>query len=281
MRWCALFAAISSSLPISAHSAGDIGSTVCHKPAPVFAWGAAAKQWDATLKQGLQTSADIARLASQSATDAKTTIVMLLQDSGYSTASLAASAAKSGLTHISSADCAVQYTYPGPQSLETLLTEIRSSNTHDKQVDVTFGEYSLQDLLRSLADSGASVASGDHSLVTVKLDTMQHNELDAIIGETLTALKAVLGDDFLMLVSSNAAAPGCGQRRRTAASSPTHQHVEVKSRQIRITPDILSGLLYLLLFLAILAVGLGCLGDISYPKTFILPEGAPAQGREY
>ncbi|CAN0542966.1 unnamed protein product, partial [Ectocarpus sp. 12 AP-2014] len=48
---------------------------------------------------------------------------------------------------------------------------------------------------------------------------------------------------------------------------------------IKITPDILAGLLTLLLFLFILVTGLGCVGDIECPKSFSSED--PAKGREY
>ncbi|CAM9641615.1 unnamed protein product, partial [Choristocarpus tenellus] len=53
----------------------------------------------------------------------------------------------------------------------------------------------------------------------------------------------------------------------------------LSARTIKITPDILSGLLFLLLFLFVLVTGLGCLGDIECPQSFATVQ--PAAGKEY
>ena len=45
------------------------------------------------------------------------------------------------------------------------------------------------------------------------------------------------------------------------------------------TPDILAGLLFLLLFLFILVTGLGCVGDIECPQYF--NHEKPAPGKDY
>lgn len=50
-------------------------------------------------------------------------------------------------------------------------------------------------------------------------------------------------------------------------------------RYILITPDILSGVLVMVLFVFILTVGFGCVGDIECPQHF--PKVNPAKGKEY
>lgn len=66
-----------------------------------------------------------------------------------------------------------------------------------------------------------------------------------------------------------------------AADARAHRRLqtETTSRTIKMTPDILAGLLTLLLFLFIMVTGLGCVGDIECPRSFSKEE--PAKGREY
>ena len=66
-----------------------------------------------------------------------------------------------------------------------------------------------------------------------------------------------------------------------AADARVHRRLstETTSRTIKITPDILAGLLTMLLFLFIMVTGLGCVGDIECPQHFSKEE--PAKGREY
>lgn len=66
-----------------------------------------------------------------------------------------------------------------------------------------------------------------------------------------------------------------------AADARSHRRLqtETASRTIKMTPDILAGLLTLLLFLFIMVTGLGCVGDIECPQSFSKEE--PAKGREY
>ncbi|CAN0207692.1 unnamed protein product, partial [Phaeothamnion confervicola] len=75
---------------------------------------------------------------------------------------------------------------------------------------------------------------------------------------------------------------GCGrgpllhearQRRRLESTTAT------TARTIQITPDILTGILFLLLFLFLLLSGFSCLNEIEYPKTFV--HSGPPAGREY
>lgn len=77
--------------------------------------------------------------------------------------------------------------------------------------------------------------------------------------------------------------PRCGlvARSSLAAEARVHRRLqtETTSRTIKITPDILAGLLTMLLFLFILVTGLGCVGDIECPQHFSKEE--PAKGREY
>lgn len=69
--------------------------------------------------------------------------------------------------------------------------------------------------------------------------------------------------------------------RALAADAAVHRRLQTEAtyRTIKMTPDILSGLLTIFLFIFILVAGLGCVGDIECPKSFALVK--PASGREY
>lgn len=69
--------------------------------------------------------------------------------------------------------------------------------------------------------------------------------------------------------------------RSLAQEAAAHRRLqtEATSRTIKMTPDILAGLLFLLLFLFILVTGLGCVGDIECPQHY--NHEKPAPGKDY
>lgn len=76
------------------------------------------------------------------------------------------------------------------------------------------------------------------------------------------------------LVCGRSLAEESASRRRLQESTASATY-----REIKMTPDILSGLLVLLLFMVILFTGLGCVGDIECPQSFASVQ--PSKGREY
>lgn len=71
----------------------------------------------------------------------------------------------------------------------------------------------------------------------------------------------------------------CGRALEEGTRVPRRLQTATSARTIKVTPDILSGLLVLLLFIVILVTGLSCLGDIECPHAFA--SANPAKGREY
>lgn len=69
--------------------------------------------------------------------------------------------------------------------------------------------------------------------------------------------------------------------RSLAQEAAAHRRLqtEATSRTIKMTPDILAGLLFLLLFVFILVTGMGCVGDIECPQYF--NHEKPAPGKDY
>jgi hypothetical protein len=266
----------------AAAGAGSVAEH-CHRPAPVFMWGSAAvaAQRDSLLqKTQVHDGADIAKLALASPSAAKIVVVILLDDSEYSTTSVAAAAAQGKFTEAAAADAMLPYVYPSERRLSEQLHE-----TADSSDALTVTQTAAAQLSKTVSAAHSS-SSSSSQLITVA-HSAAPDALDATIAAARAALTAACGDAFLLIVASDAPAEGCGKRRlqaeakQTAARRAAAAALPIVIREIKITPCILAGLLFFFFFLGALYMGLGCLGDIEYPKTFILTEQQPALGREY
>jgi hypothetical protein len=278
---CIAHGILSVTSSVAAAAAGAPVAEHCHRPAPVFMWGsAAAAQRDSLLqKTQVHDGADIAQLALASPSAAKLVVVILLDDSEYSTASVAAAAAQGQFTEAAAADAMLPYVYPSERRLSEQLHETADSS------DVTVTQTTTPQLSETVSSTHNSSSSSS------QLITVAHSAAPAALDATITAARAALtaacGDAFLLIVASDAPVEGCGKRRlqaearQAAARRAAAAALPIVIREIKITPCILAGLLFFFFFLGALYMGLGCLGDIEYPKTFILAEQQPALGREY
>ncbi|CAM9310767.1 unnamed protein product [Hapterophycus canaliculatus] len=129
--------------------------------------------------------------------------------------------------------------------------------------------------------SGGILTDGKLDLVMVTMpEAASVKETDGLMRAMTPILEDGSNGRFLLLWTGDFYDAGCG-RRSLVAEARAHRRLqtETTSRTIKMTPDILAGLLTLFLFLFIVVTGFGCVGDIECPQSFSSEE--PAKGREY
>ncbi|CAM9096770.1 unnamed protein product [Laminaria digitata] len=262
------------------------GGEDCHRSFPAFLW-AGSNSGD-QLQTGYRHSATDAHEVASMVVDAagaaeelEVVVVVLskgesFSTSGVSDANAAVRVKGDGETclHAKSATATYPYTYPATSTLKLALPLFAS----EKEASVQ--ELSLEDVIRTTVESGMlSDGKLDFVIATVP-ETATIEDTDAAVRMLTSSLEEKSNGRFLLLWTGDVHGPTCG-RRSLAQEAAAHRRLqtEATSRTIKMTPDILAGLLFLLLFLFILVTGLGCVGDIECPQHF--NHEKPAPGKDY
>eukprot|EP00752_Nemacystus_decipiens_P009121 g8145.t1 len=257
------------------------GGQDCHRSFPAFLW--AGSNTGGKLEEGYHHAATDASEVAATLIDAATStkevevvVVVLSQGSSFSTSGVsdANAAASDSSLHAKSASATFPYTYPAASTLQVALPLMAL------EMGVAAQELSLEEVVPTSSSSGM-LDDGKLDLVIVAVpETATVEETDAALRTVTSSLEEKSAGRFLLLWTGDFHDAACG-RRSLAADARSHRRLqtETTSRTIKITPDILAGLLTLLLFLFIMVTGLGCVGDIECPQSFSKED--PAKGREY
>lgn len=248
----------------------------CNKPSPAFLWGEGAKNLPATLQLGQPKDGDdMTALVLTAQPGAEAIVLVLIEDgAGYTTAGVSDAAAGGGYSYCTKADAIVPYVYPSERRISDLVQDLSNSAT-------TVTTSTVDGLVNHLTSSGA-MTNGATDVIVVSVPADRVSTLDALLSSTHKTLMEGCPGAHTMMLAGDGNGGGCGRRRLTLEGTSTRRLQEtLTTRSILMTPDILAGVLYWLFFLMLLWVGLGCLGDIEYPKTFVQGEQQPSQGREY
>lgn len=257
------------------------GGYDCHQSFPTFLWtgSKAGEHWQSGY-QHLSTDAhEVAAMvvdAASAANQLEAVVVVLSQGGSFSTSGVSEANAKAGASlHAKSATATFPYTYPAESTLRTALPLMAAVTGAPVQ------ELSLAEVIPTAVETGM-LGDGklDFVIVTVE-ENASVQETDAALRQVTASLEQASNGKFVLLWTGDLNAAGCG-RRSLAAEAATHRRLQTDStvsRTIKITPDILAGVLTLILFLFILYMGLSCVGDIECPRSFATVK--PASGREY
>ncbi|CBN76976.1 expressed unknown protein [Ectocarpus siliculosus] len=261
------------------------GGQECHRSFPAFLW--AGSNTGGNLEEGYHHAAtdafEVAEIvvdAAASAKEMEVVVVVLSQGSSFSTsgvsdANAAARSADGGSPlHAKSASATFPYTYPSPTTLRNALPLLAG------ELEVPVHTLPLEEVVPASASLGL-LDDGKLDLIIVTVpEAATIEETDATVRTVTSSLEEKSVGRFIFLWTGDFHDEACG-RRSLKAESRAHRRLATESltRTIKITPDILAGLLTLLLFLFILVTGLGCVGDIECPKSFSSED--PAKGREY
>eukprot|EP00904_Undaria_pinnatifida_P007507 jgi/Undpi1/3887/HiC_scaffold_16.g07255.m1 len=283
-------AAVSANGPLAFKAGGwdiaSMGGQDCHRSFPAFLW-AGSSAGDA-LQTGYRHSATDAHEVASMVVDAagaaeelEVVVVVLSEGESFSTSGVSdANAAARGQgngdssLHAKSATATYPYTYPAASTLKLALPLFASEKGASVQ------ELSLEDVIPTTAKSGMLSNGKLDFIVATVPETHTIEKTDAAVRTLTKSLEENSAGRFLLLWTGDMHGPSCG-RRSLAQEAAAHRRLQTAatSRTIKMTPDILSGLLFLLLFVFILVTGLGCVGDIECPQYF--NHEKPAPGKDY
>ncbi|CAN0194499.1 unnamed protein product [Ascophyllum nodosum] len=214
--------------------------------------------------------------AASAANKLEAVVVVLSKGASFSTSGVSDANADSGSPmHAKSATATFPYTYPANSPLREVMPLMAAVTGAPVQ------ELSLAEVVPTAVDTGIlDDGKLDFVMVTVE-ESASVQETDASLRQVTADLEQSSDGKFVLLWTGDFNNAGCG-RRSLAAEAATHRRLQTAStlsRTIKITPDILAGVLTMILFLFILYIGLSCVGDIECPQSFATVK--PASGREY
>lgn len=259
----------------------------CHRPFPAFLWAGsqAGEQQQVGYHHAATDAHDVATVLVDAASAEKgveLVVVVLSKDPSFSTAgvseahaALEAEGVAKPCMHAKSATATFPYTYPSATSLSVAVPLLAEATGAVVQ------EVALQDVVSTATETGLLSDGKLDFIVATVPETGTIRETDSALMGVITSLEQESKGSFLLMWTGDFHGEGCGRRSLAAvrASARRLQTTEASYRTIKMTPDILSGVLVLLLFLFIISAGLGCIGAIECPQSFNSVK--PAMGREY
>jgi hypothetical protein len=265
----AVYALVASARP----ALGSVSRMVengCHLPSPAFAWRFPLAEGAMPQSRYDHSVHDVESVVGRALSQSSEGGAFVVIRHGLSTSDVAHASNSRNLGSLSTAHEASPYVYASDGGLMGVFAE------KGKQVRVVEATERIGDAIPA--------AAGDSVILSLELPMGNTAEdLDALLSQLLPVIEGM--DSTLLVVGEGArdVSSGCGRRRLLAEGQyqRTLQSTDM-ARTIKMTPDILAGLLFFFLFLFIALTGLSCLNGIdSDLEAFVAEDDKPASGREY